>query len=342
VLAISAHLQIRALFPVWGIPLLAFVVALLVALRATADGTRLLEALGDRWNFSPGLLGFVSAVGANLPNYTAALAASASRELFVGQQIVVGSNIYNLTIILGIAVFAVPTGQGIVLEREEARDVVTVARLALAMVVTTLLTFLLLAIRQTPLREAALIVVVLLTLGLFALLAIHAFQGVPAVHDHPRATRLPAIRNAWWAIARICLALAIVLGSVVIMVQAGQRFGAAVHLPSALLSLVVLAIATSLPNTVAGYQLARAALVTSTLEELLSSNCVNLALGSALPVLIWPTMLHDPWLLTLDMPLLLGLTLYLLVGVRRGSISRAVGSGLLLLYVAWVVLHVLL
>ncbi len=243
----------------WGILLLAFVAALVVALSATAAFTRLLEALGDRWHVSPGLLGFVSAVGANMPNYAAALTASAGRQPLVGQQIIVGSNIYNLMVILGIVLFAIPGGQGIKIQREEARDVFKVTRLALAMDVTTLHTFLLLALRRAPIFTVAAVAAILLALGHFLRLAIHALQRVPNVHDTPREIHLPQIRSAPWAIVRALLASAVTMGSVVIMVQMGQRFGATVHLPPVLFSLVVLAVATSLPNTVVGYQLARAA-----------------------------------------------------------------------------------
>jgi len=326
----------------WAIPLLVFVAALLVALGATARFVRLLEALGDRLHFSPGLLGFVGAVGANLPNYAAALTASGTRQPLAGQQIIVGSNVYNLAIILGIATFAVPAGHGIVLERVEERDVLTVNWLALAMAVTTLLTFALLDLPRPPLPAVVSGGTALLALGLFLRVAIHAFQSAPMVHDHPRPSRLPRTRSVGGGVALTLLALAVALGGVVIMVQAGQRFGAAVHLPPAVLSLVVLAVATSLPNTVVGYQLARTARVTTSVEEILSSNCVNLALGSALPLLLWPASLHDPWLLAVDAPLMVLLSVALLVAVRHGRISRVMGSGLILVYLAWVALHLLL
>jgi Ca2+/Na+ antiporter len=227
-----------------------------------------------------------------------------------------------------------------VLEPAAAQDVLKVTRLALAMALTTLLTLLLVS-GSPQLPAVVLVAAMLLTLGLFLRLAIHAFQRAPTVHDSPKEPRVPQGRSVAWAVARALLSLVVVLGSVVIMVQAGQRFGRAVHLPAALLSLVVLAVATSLPNTVVGYQFARAARVTASVEELLSSNCVNLALGSALPLLLWPARLNDPWLLALDAPLLL-LTLSLLVAVHGGRIPRVMGGGLLLLYLAWVGIHLAL
>jgi cation:H+ antiporter len=300
----------------------------------------LLLALGDLWNFSPGLLAFVGAVGANVPNFTAALTAAAGGQLVVGQQIIVGSNIYNLTVILGIAAFAIPTSQGIVLERALAHDALAVARLALAMGGTTVLTLLLLTVTQLPFPHEVAVPVAGLTVGLFVVLAIHAFRRTPTIHEQARASRVPQIRSVGRAIASACLALTVALGSIVIMVHAGERFGATAHLSATLLGVVVLAVATSLPNTVVGFELAHTGRATSTLEELLSSNCVNLALGSALPVLMWSAILHDPGTLILDTLLMLLLTLILLIGVRVHHIPRFIGGGLLLLYLAWVAFHV--
>jgi Ca2+/Na+ antiporter len=277
-----------------------------------------------------------------VPNYAAAMTASGTRQPLVGQEIIIGSNVYNLAIILGIAAFAVPSGHGIVLERVEERDVLAVNWLALAMAVTTLLTLALLELAHPPLPMVVPMMGILLTLVLFLWLAIHAFRRAPMVHDHPQPSRLPRIGSASWGVARALLALAVALGGVIIMVQAGQRFGTAVHLPPAVLSLVVLAVATSLPNTVVGYQLARTGRVTTSVEEILCSNSVNLALGSALPLLLWPASLHDPWLLAVDTPLMVLLSVALLVAVRHGRIPRVMGSGLILVYLAWVGLHLLL
>src|SRR5215469_6228235 len=210
------------------------------------------------------------------------------------------------------------------------------------MALTTLFTFLLLTSRQGAIRTVAMVVIAPLTLGLFVLLGIHAFQRTPTVHDSPRKTHATRIGSSASAIVLAVLALAVAMVGVVIMVQAGERFGSAVHLPSTLLSLVVLAVATSLPNTVVGYQLARTARVTASVEEIFSSNSVNLALGSALPLLLWPVSLHDPWLLAVDAPLMVLLSVALLVAVRHGRISRVMGSGLILVYLAWVGLHLLL
>lgn len=116
-----------------------FVLSLMIALGASAWFTRCLEVLSDHFRFSPGLLSLLGALGANIPNYIAALTAAISGQLGVGIGIIIGSNIYNIAIILGISTFASPTGRGIVLTRKEARDADLVGRVALVMMLTTAL-----------------------------------------------------------------------------------------------------------------------------------------------------------------------------------------------------------
>src|SRR5207302_10697870 len=101
--------------------------SLLVAMGASAWFTRRLEPISDLFDFSPGLLSLLGALGANVPNYVASLVAAASGQLVVGLGIIVGSNIYNIAIILGISTFASRTSHGIVLTRKAAQDVRIVA-----------------------------------------------------------------------------------------------------------------------------------------------------------------------------------------------------------------------
>src|SRR5215469_11753584 len=107
-----AALTIHAgrMFPAWILPALLFCAALGVSLRAAAWFTGLVEKLGDRWDFSPGLLSFVSALGANIPNYAAAIVAFASGQGSIGLGIIIGSNIYNLAVILGLVAFVSRNG----------------------------------------------------------------------------------------------------------------------------------------------------------------------------------------------------------------------------------------
>ncbi|HYU74608.1 MAG TPA: hypothetical protein VEL31_18215 [Ktedonobacteraceae bacterium] len=138
------------------------------------------------------------------------------------------------------------------------------------------------------------------------------------------------------------MALCIALGGVIVMVQAGEAAALALHLPSAILSLIILAVATSLPNTVVAFTLARTGRASASMEEVFSSNGVNAALGIALPLLFWSSIQDDRFLVTLDVPLMVILTFIALLLVFKRHMSRAVGFLLVLVYVAWIIIHVLL
>ncbi len=112
-------------------------------------------------------------------------------------------------------------------------------------------------------------------------------------------------------------------------------------MPQVLAGLLVLAVATSLPNTIVAFILARTDREASCVEEIFSSNSINATLGIALPVLFWHSVVHDQLLLWLDAPLMVVLTLAGLLCVLRRRVDRIVGALLLLSYVAWVIVHVL-
>jgi cation:H+ antiporter len=280
------------------------------------------------------------------------IVAIAGGHLDVGLGIIIGSNIYNFAIILSLATFVTPRRHGIIFNFKEAQDVRVVGGYALAIMLMTLVVIWMLP--GAPLVEwlhvplvalGLLFSVVLVTLGLFGGLALHALQ-----RDHLERDgryEADAVRGdittkkhvARW-IGEGLLALAIALGGVVIMVQSGQALTADLHMPEVLAGLLVLAVATSLPNTVVAYGLARTDREVACVEEIFSSNGINAALGIALPLLFWRDVLHDRVLLLLDGPLMVGLTLGALLCVLRMRVSRTIGVVLLLIYAAWVMVHV--
>lgn len=275
-----------------------FILSLAIALGASAWFTRCLEVLSDVFCFSPGMLSFLGALGANIPNYIASLTVAFSGQVGVGLGVIIGSNIYNVAIIPGLSTFAVPARRGITLARTEARDASLVGMVALAMMLTTALAVGTLMWQGAPpafaQARSLLLICNVLTPGLFCTLALHALRREPArsLLTEGKAA-LPAaqrerqrVGSAWRALGEAMGALAVALGAVVAMVETGQAVALAVHLPETLLSLVILAIATSLPNTVVAFTLARTGRASASVEEVFSSNSVNVALGGALPLLL--------------------------------------------------------
>jgi len=343
------------------------------------------------------MLSILSALGANIPNYVASIVAIANGQLDVGLGIIIGSNIYNLAIILGISVLAAPGSHGIRLQLKEKHDVLIIAYYAFAITLTTLVAIWLLP--RTPfvhpthafhqqsqprvgagevlgwvgtlalpccttvvtlgtltmpfmvplnaqlLTLIPLILALILTIAIFSSLVLHIVK-----RPHPSRTRSIVNQEVTLKtspaslkrlITEVLLALVIALGGVIVMVQSGEQLTADVHMPAVLAGLLVLAVATSLPNTVVAVILVRTGRMAACVEEIFSSNSINAALGIALPLLLWRTLLQDHLLLTLDAPLILLLTLGMIVCIRMRRLNRIVGLFLLLSYAVWVGIHLL-
>ncbi len=336
------------------IVLLLFTGSLLIVMVASAWFTRRLESICDVLDLPPSLLSLLGALGANIPNYAASTVAIAGGHLDVGLGIIIGSNIYNIAIILSIATFATPKRHGIALTVKERQDVRIVAGYTLAIMLTILLgmwllpgTPLVIGLHMPLLASILLIVAAVLTLSLFAALAFHALTsrgGGRGGEDEENQSTTKDTYNAailrW--IGEGLLALIIALGGVVVMVQSGQALAIDLRISQVLAGLLILAVATSLPNTVVAFGLARTDRETACVEEIFSSNSINASLGIALPLLFWHDMLYDRLLLLLDTPLMVLLTLAALFLVFRRRVSRTAALLLLLVYGAWVVVHVFL
>ncbi len=62
-----------------------------------------IDRIGTRLNLSEGLLGFLTALGANAPEISTAVIAIMAHSHDLGMGVVIGSNIYNLAALLGLA-----------------------------------------------------------------------------------------------------------------------------------------------------------------------------------------------------------------------------------------------
>ena len=332
-----------------------FAISLLVAVRASVSFTRRLEIISDLFGFSPGLLSWLGALGANIPNYVSSLTAIISGQAGVGIGIIIGSNIYNIAVIFGISAFVSPGRQGITLSQQETRDARLVGGFALAIIAAAGLAAALFSWKVSPSVPHRLILPVsiallafnLLSLGLFAALSTHVLRRpTPVRAKNTAESGDKAFSPRRWKIGRVLgemiVALGIALGGVIVMVQAGQTAASDVHLPPAILSLIILAVATSLPNTAVALTLARTGRASASVEEVFSSNSVNAALGIALPLLFWSGIQSDPLLIVLDAPLMIALTCVALLFVSYRRVSRAAGLLLLMVYIGWIIIHLLL
>jgi cation:H+ antiporter len=339
---LNASLSLVLVFPI-------FFCSLAVVIAASTWFTRRLEILCEVLGLSVGLLSLLGAVGANIPNYVSSAVAISTAHADIGVGIIIGSCIYNIAVILGLCTLAVPGGKGIVLDQQQRRNMRLIGRSTLAI---TLLSLLALALLPTMPKASALphqtlflFAVSLAALACFGLLVLHIFK-----HSHGQARDETALahhvsgkRRGVLTLLRlggeVVLALVISLGGVQVMVSSGQIMTADLHLPPAFAGLVVLAVATSLPNTVVALSLVRTGEGVACIEEIFNSNSINIALGIFLPILFWPGPIADHLLLLVDGPLMVLLTLALMTSVFRGRLSRLSGIVLLGVYIAWVILR---
>jgi cation:H+ antiporter len=341
---LNASLSLALVFPI-------FLCSLAVVIAASTWFTSRLEVLCEVLGLSVGLLSLLGAFGANIPNYVSSAVAISTAHTDVGVGIIIGSCIYNIAVILGLCTLAVPNGKGIVLDRKQRRNMRPIGRSTLAI---TLLSLLALALvpempkaTALPHQTLFLFAVSLVALVCFGLLVLYIFKHshgqdrdeTALAHHVSRKSRgvLTLLRLG----GEVVLALLISLGGVQVMVNSGQVMTADLHLPPAFAGLVVLAVATSLPNTVVALSLVRTGEGIACLEEIFNSNSINIALGIFLPILFWQGPIADHLLLLVDGPFMVLLTLALMACVFRGRLSRLSGIVLLGVYLAWIILRLM-
>ena len=92
-----------------GIAVFVFLVCLIATLVSSEVLVRGLTVLGSKLHLTEGFLGLLMALGADAPEITSAIAALLAGAADLGQGIVLGSNLFNLAMLLGLS--AVLAGQ---------------------------------------------------------------------------------------------------------------------------------------------------------------------------------------------------------------------------------------
>jgi cation:H+ antiporter len=329
-----------------AVALLVFAGALLVTLAASEALVRGLDRLGARLGLSEGLLGLLTALGADAPEISSALAALHAGRRDVGLGVVLGSNIFNLAALLGVG--ALLAGRvhvrraGLLLDGGVAvLATLVVAGLTggvLAPIATAALLLLLfvpycLALGAPPRRLARLP----LPRRLARLLALAVREVDHEVAEDPRVGEEGAHGVGPWGPALfIPIALALIVGGSLVLVAAALTLAAAWRVPDALVGTVALAALTSLPNAYAAARLALQGRGAAVVSETLNSNTINVLAGIALPALIFGGVPAGGSGL-LDLLWLLGMTAAVLALLaRRRGLTRPGGVAIIALYVLFV------
>jgi cation:H+ antiporter len=273
-------------------PLLAavFLVCAFLSLGSSWVLVFRLERVGARLGISEALLGMLAALAADAPEITSSVTALIGHHSQIGAGVVIGSNVFNLAALLGLA--AVLAGR-IALHRRvilmEGIVALWIAGVCVAAVVGLF----------SP--------VIALILVLCVLAPYLLILGIP--QEQLKASRLPPAWVSWITeaieeeelelkpaihpqrggprdAAFAAIAVVVVVGASIAMEQAASSFGTRHGVPEIVVGGLVLAAVTSLPNAVAAVYLARRGRGAATLSTAMNSNALNVAAGLLLPATI--------------------------------------------------------
>jgi len=320
--------------------ILLFCAAVVVSLAASWLLVSRLERLGERAGFSEAWLGLVAALAADAPEITSAVTALARGQASVGAGVIIGSNVFNLAALLGLA--AVAAGwigfhrRVVVLSGVPAVWVAAVCLLTVAAVIAPAAGLALAAVVLAP--YVAVLGMRRARMERLRLPARWRRWLMAAVHEE-ETELAEAIRprpGTWRdAIAALAALIAVVGASTVMEVAAtavGRRYAVADIVTGGL----VLAVVTSLPNAVSAVYLARRGCGAAVLSTALNSNAINVVGGLLIPASLaglGPGSGQD----TLVAAWYAGLTVLALALAYRGrGLGRASGTAIIAGYLAFV------
>jgi len=303
-----------------------------------------LDQVGERFRFPPGLVGLMTALGADSPEIASAVTALIGGQHDLGRGVIFGSNVFNVAFLLG---FSALVAGRVVMGRANLLlngGVALAATLAVGAQAAGLLGTL-----GTGLALAAL---------LLPYLAVSSF-GPSALARLP----LPAAVAGWLAAAlrsekrdedaaeregeadaskgrtmsaadglSILPMLAVIVATSVVMVKMAVLLGGRWHVPEIVVGTFVVATLMGLPNLIAAVRLASKGRGATLSSEAFNSNTLNLLVGVYVPSLIvaGPPTSHQG---LLSIGWLVGITAAALsLGVLRSGFGRWTGGALATIY----------
>lgn len=327
-----------------GIAVLVFIICLIAMLISSEVLVRGLTVLGTKIKLTEGFLGLLTALGADAPEVAAAIAALFAGEASLGRGVVLGSNLFNLAMLLGLS--AVLAGrvrmrrQGLMLDG-------TMALLTLLVVAALLLGLL------APALAIVLLVVLFIPYVVLVGLRPRDVDRLPlpdglahrlsraASQLHEEKEEHHEMQGSWFPVLLAPLSLIVIVIASVWLVQAALTLAQAWQIPHALVGGVILAGLTSLPNTYTAVHLAHRGRGAAVVSATVNSNTINLVVGLALPALVigMGSAASDVFV---ELGWLLGMTVIgLLLLIPAKGMTRMGGAAMIVLYLLFVVVHLL-
>lgn len=270
-------------------PIIVFAASVLLVLVSSAVLSTALERVGAWLRFSAGLLGLLTALGADSPEISSALTALQSGHHDLGLGVVFGSNLFNLAALLGLSAI---TAGGV-----RARAAGVTLNGTVGMVILGIGGLLLYGAIGGVLGASLLLAMLLPYAALMALPPERAerLTALPAAARRYLVAALSATPTdnapasaeeaSFEALALVPALAAIVVGSIG-MVNGAVVMAGRWHIRETIVGAVVLAGLTGIPNAVAAQSLARKGRGATVLSEALNSNSFNIVAGVGLPAVV--------------------------------------------------------
>ena len=311
----------------------SFALAILSSLVLGAD----LDRIGRRLHLSEGLIGLLTALGADGPEICSAIIALRAGYHDVGVGVILGSNIFNLAALLGLCAIVVGhlrVGRhGLILDGVVGILLTLLASALIFRLVAPGVVAILMAIVFIP-YVTAYVIRPELAARLPLPAAVHRFldRAVVNVHQDARKDQTPPQAHWMEFISVMPAAASIILGSFG-MVNSAVQLGVRWHVSQAVVGTLVLAALTSLPNAATALRLALHGRGAAVVSETLNSNTLNLAAGLCLPALFVPVAVSPSYIDGLSIWWLLAMTVVAIAATyRRHGLGRLGGTVIVLMY----------
>jgi cation:H+ antiporter len=306
-----------------------------------------IERVAERLRLTAGLLGIVSALGADSPEISSAVYALLRGHRDVGVGVVLGSNVYNLAVILGLSALVSRKGvrvghRGLWLNGGVALVVTLLAALLVLRLFSGWLTLgLALCVFVPYVAASSLGAGRIHRLPLPVPVKHFLCDAIANVERDVRRPEIPKRGGALDALALVPSLVSVVVGSF-IMVRGAVDLADHWRISRSLVGILVLSVLTSIPNTIAAVQFARHGRGTAVLSEALNSNSINVLCGLCAPVMVLgPTAPStDAVIALVGLGTVTAATM--VFGSIGGGIRALEGVALLALYVAFVALVIVL
>ncbi len=326
-----------------AIALIVFGVGLVVSLGASEFLVRGFGRLGANVGMAAGLVGLLTALGADAPEISSAITALLSGAKDVGLGVILGSNLFNLAALLGLS--------AIVAGRVSFRRIVLALDAGVGLWAT-------LVVGAMLLLGLAPIVALLLVLAVF-LFYLFLLAAEPHRVDHlllPRhmrrrlaaATRVihgdlersEGVRDSWGPAWLIAPAIAAIVAGSLAMVNGALVLGDHWHLSRIFLGAVALAAITSLPNAYAATRIALVGNGTAVVSLAFNSNTLNLLAGVSLPAVVIGGLASAPGALAEFASLTVLTVAAIGLGYLQSGLNRRSGLLLIIGYLVFIVVTV--